>query len=113
MRGMLILAAVGETATGAALVLVPSLVGQLLLGVELTGVILTVARVAGIALIGLGGRVLAGTATNRYVDLQRGRHGVSRLRRCLGQLEWSTAMARGRPARDPDGTLGQGIHQPR
>ena len=54
MRGVLALAAVGETATGAALVLVPSLVGQLLLGMELTGITLIVARVAGIALIGLG-----------------------------------------------------------
>ena len=54
MRRVLILAAVGEAATGAALLLVPSLVGQLLLGTELTGIAVTVARVAGIALIGLG-----------------------------------------------------------
>jgi len=36
------------------LLVVPSLVGQLLLGVELTGIAVPVARVAGIALIGLG-----------------------------------------------------------
>jgi hypothetical protein len=54
MRSALVLAAVGETATGLALLLVPSLVGQWLLGAELTGVAVTVARVAGIALIGLG-----------------------------------------------------------
>ena len=54
MSRVLVLAAVGEVATGVALLLVPSLVGQLLLGVELTGVAVTVARVAGIALIGLG-----------------------------------------------------------
>ncbi len=54
MNWVLVLAAVGETATGVALLLVPSLVGQLLLGVELTGVAMTVARVTGIALIGLG-----------------------------------------------------------
>jgi hypothetical protein len=36
------------------LLIVPSLVGQLLLGTELTGIAATVARVAGIALIGLG-----------------------------------------------------------
>lgn len=53
MRWALALAAAGEAATGAALLLVPSLVGQLLLGAELTGVAATVARVAGIALIGL------------------------------------------------------------
>ena len=51
---VLILAAVGEAATGLALLLVPSLVGQMLLGAELTGIAVTVARVAGIALIGLG-----------------------------------------------------------
>ena len=47
-------AAVGEAFTGLALLIVPSLVGLLLLGVELTGVTLPVARVAGIALIALG-----------------------------------------------------------
>jgi hypothetical protein len=54
MRRVLVLAAVGEAATGLALLLVPSRVGQLLLGAELTGIAVTVARVAGIALIGLG-----------------------------------------------------------
>jgi hypothetical protein len=50
----LLLAAIGEIATGLALLLAPSLVGELLLGAPLTGVALIVARVAGIALIGLG-----------------------------------------------------------
>ena len=54
MKTLLVLAAVGEAATGLGLLLVPSLVGQLLLGAELNGVAVTVARVAGIALIGLG-----------------------------------------------------------
>jgi len=53
MRNVLALAAAGEAATGLALLLAPSLVGQLLLGAELTGVAVTVARVAGIALIAL------------------------------------------------------------
>ncbi len=48
------LAAVGEGATGLALLIIPSLVGQLLLGEALTGVAVPVARVAGIALIALG-----------------------------------------------------------
>jgi hypothetical protein len=61
MSRVLVLAAVGEVATGAALLLVPSLVGQLLLGAELTGVAVTVARVAGIALIGLGVACWPGT----------------------------------------------------
>jgi hypothetical protein len=54
MKRVLNFAAVGEAATGLALLVVPSLVGQLLLGVELTGIAVPVARVAGIALIGLG-----------------------------------------------------------
>ena len=47
------LAAVAEAATGVALLIAPSLVGRLLLGEELTGVAIPVARVAGIALIAL------------------------------------------------------------
>ncbi len=54
MKRVLILAAVSEAATGAALLVVPSLVGWLLLGEELTGVAIPVARVTGIALIALG-----------------------------------------------------------
>jgi hypothetical protein len=51
---LLALAAIGEAATGLALLIVPSLVGRLLLGEELAGAAVTVARVAGIALIALG-----------------------------------------------------------
>jgi len=54
MKWVLLLAALGEAGTGLALLLVPSLVGQLLLGAEVTGLSVIVARVAGIALIGLG-----------------------------------------------------------
>lgn len=54
MRKVLIFAAVSEVATGVALLIVPWLVGQLLLGAELTGIAIPVARVAGIALIALG-----------------------------------------------------------
>ena len=53
MKRVLILAAVGEAATGIALLIVPSLVGRLLFGEELTGVAIPVACVTGIALIGL------------------------------------------------------------
>jgi hypothetical protein len=51
---VLALAAVAEAATGAALLIVPSWVGQWLLGAELSGVAVTVARVTGIALVALG-----------------------------------------------------------
>ena len=54
MKKALIFTAVAEVATGLALLIVPSLVGLLLLGEELTGIAMPVARVAGIALIALG-----------------------------------------------------------
>ena len=54
MKRVLILAAVSEAATGVALLIVPSLVGRLLFGEELTGVAIPVARVTGIALVTLG-----------------------------------------------------------
>ncbi len=54
MQKALTFAAIGEGATGLALVLFPSVVGRLLLGDDLSGIAVPVARVAGIALIGLG-----------------------------------------------------------
>jgi len=54
MRRVLILTAVLEAATGVALLIVPSLVGRLLFGAELTGVAIPVSRVTGIALAALG-----------------------------------------------------------
>jgi hypothetical protein len=54
LRNALIVAAIAEAATGLALLIVPSLVGELLLGEALAGAAATVARVAGLALIGLG-----------------------------------------------------------
>lgn len=53
-RTVLALAAVAEAATGLALLLLPSVVGQLLLGADLAGPAATAAGVAGIALIALG-----------------------------------------------------------
>jgi hypothetical protein len=54
MNKPLAFAAIAEAATGVALIVVPPLVGRLLLGAELTGVAIPVARVTGIALIALG-----------------------------------------------------------
>jgi hypothetical protein len=54
MKSALIFAAIAEIVTGMALLIVPSLVGQLLLGEEFIGIAIPVARVAGIALIALG-----------------------------------------------------------
>jgi hypothetical protein len=54
MKRALIIAAVGEGITGLALLLAPSLVGELLLGEPLVGLAAAAARIAGLALIGLG-----------------------------------------------------------
>jgi hypothetical protein len=54
MKRVLIVAAVAESLTGLALLIVPSLVGRLLLCQALIGVAIAVARVAGLALIALG-----------------------------------------------------------
>jgi len=54
LKWALPVAAIAEAATGAVLLIVPSLVGQLLLGEELVGAAIPVARVAGVALIALG-----------------------------------------------------------
>ena len=54
MKKLLSVAAMAEAATGLALLVVPSLVGRLLLGADLSGVSVVIGRVTGIALIGLG-----------------------------------------------------------
>src|SRR6478672_4231301 len=54
MKKVLTVAAVLEVATGVALLIVPSLVGRLLFGEGLTGIVIPVARVLGIALLALG-----------------------------------------------------------
>lgn len=54
MTRVLTVAAIAEALTGAALLVAPSMVSQLLLGSSLTEVAIPVARVAGLALIGLG-----------------------------------------------------------
>jgi hypothetical protein len=61
VRNVLAFAAVAEIATGVTLLLAPSLVGKFLFGMELVGLAMTVARVAGIALIGLGVACWPGT----------------------------------------------------
>ena len=54
MKSALAFAAISEAVIGLALLIAPALVGQLLLGEQLTGVAIPVARVSGIALIALG-----------------------------------------------------------
>ncbi len=54
MKKLLIITGGAEAATGLALMVAPVLVGRLLLGTELAGVSIVVARVAGMALLALG-----------------------------------------------------------
>jgi len=54
MKQALVFAAIGEAMTGLALLIVPSWIGQLLFGTELTDVAAIAARVAGLALVALG-----------------------------------------------------------
>lgn len=54
MKSALTFAAIAEAFTGLALLIVPSLVSQLLLGEQLSGAAVPIARIAGIALIALG-----------------------------------------------------------
>lgn len=60
MKKILFFTGVAEAATGMALIIVPGLVGRLLLGAELAGVSVVIARVAGIALLALGVTCLPG-----------------------------------------------------
>jgi hypothetical protein len=53
MNKLLAFAAIAEAATGLAMVVVPSLVGRQLLGAELSGISVVIARVTGLALIAL------------------------------------------------------------
>jgi hypothetical protein len=63
MNKVLAFAAIAEVAIGTALTVVPSLVGRLLLGTELSGAAIPVARVAGIALFSLGLACWPGSAS--------------------------------------------------
>jgi hypothetical protein len=54
MNKPLMLAALVEIGAGLALVLAPALIAQMLIGAELTGLGIPIARIAGLALLGLG-----------------------------------------------------------
>jgi hypothetical protein len=61
MKAVLVFVAIAEGATGLALLLLPEGVAQMLLGAELTGIAVTMARVAGIALVALAVACWPGT----------------------------------------------------
>ena len=99
MKSALTVAAIGEAATGSALLIVPSFVGQLLLGEQLIGVAVPVARVAGIALIALGvacwpGPPLVGMLSYSVL--------ATLYLAYLGFAERRPSVAGGRPTPDPD-----------
>ena len=102
MKKVLIFAAVGEAAIGLALLIVPSLVGQLLLGEQFTCVAIPVARVAGIALIALGIACWPGPPLVGMLSLQHRPHAVSRLPWFRRWFDWRLALARGRASRRSD-----------
>ena len=69
MKKVLVFAAVAEVATGLALLIVPSLVGQLLLGEQLTGVAIG-CECGRHRPDSFRDRLLDGLAACRYVDLR-------------------------------------------
>ena len=95
--------------TGLALLIVPVMVGGLLFGAELTDVAVVAARVAGIALVGLGIACWPGMQLIGMLTYSAGVALVSRLGRPGWRFNRHPAVAGGRPARDPDGTADQGI----
>ena len=103
MKKVLLLAAVSEAATGLALLIVPSLVGRLLLGAELSGVSIPVARVTRHRPDRLGRCLLAWSdGALRHADLQRAGNGISRLPRHSRPLGRAALVAGRRVARCPD-----------
>jgi len=81
MKSALTFAAIGETFAGLALLTTPSLVSQLLLGEQLASAGVPMARIAGMALIGLGiacwpgpplvGMLIYSTLVTLFVACQR------------------------------------------
>jgi hypothetical protein len=108
MKKALILVVVAEALTGLALMLVPSLVGQLLLGEPLLGGGIPVARVAGIALVALAlacwpGPPLVGMLTYSalvalylaYLGVACGYGGVLLWPAIILHVVWMVPLARG------------------
>lgn len=112
MKKLLSLAAVAEAAIGVALIVMPSLVGRLLLGTELTDVSIPIARVTGIALIGLGVACWPNwTAVCGMFDLRRACHGVPSLSRSCRRLHRNPFMAGCCPPRSSDAASRAGLVQ--
>jgi hypothetical protein len=103
MKKVLTVAAVVEVATGMTLLIVPLLVVRLLLGAELTGVSIPVARVLGIALLALGVACWPGsTALCAMLTYSAARHALPGLHRGYRRMGRAAVMAGSCPARDSD-----------
>jgi hypothetical protein len=111
MKAMLVLAAFGEAATGVALLLVPSLVGQWLFGAELIGVGITMARVTGIALVGLGIACWPGPSQLGMLIYSAGAALFLTWVGLSGRFRWRAALAGRRRAPDPDPSSRWPSHQ--
>lgn len=72
LNKLLAVTAVGEAFTGLALLISPSLVIQLLLGAEVSGVGVVISRIAGISLIALGLACWPSRDAGRHVPALRG-----------------------------------------
>ena len=114
MKKVLVLAASAKRRPGLALLIVPSLVVRLLFGAELTGVAIPVARVLGIALIGLGAACWPRVGiprTLRDVDLQRAYHGVSLVSRHSWRMGRPSPVAGSCVTCSPDAASRAGLVQ--
>jgi hypothetical protein len=110
MKKVLGFAAVAEAATGLALIVLPSLVVRLLFGVELTDVSLSIARVTGMALLGLGIACWPGcTPLCGMLTYSALADAVSRLHCRSRRMGRYSPLAGSRVARNPDGISGSGI----
>ena len=109
MKNTLIFAAFAEVATGLGLLIVPSLVGQLLLGEQFAGDNTSSAR-RWHRPDCFGDRLLARSATGRHVDVQRSRHLVPCLSRFRRWFDRRPSVAGCRRSPDPDCALGSRPH---
>jgi hypothetical protein len=89
MKRALVLAAVGETMTGLALLIIPAWIGRLLFGAELTDVAAIAARVAGIALVALGIACWPGT---QLIGMLTYSAGITLYLTCVGLAGGSTGI---------------------
>ena len=110
MKNALTFAAVAEAATGLALLIAPSLVVHLLLGEQLTGIAIAVARVAGIAIVALAIACWSGSPLVGMMTYSASHYAVSCLPWFCRWLDRNLAVAGRHPSRHPHRTLDSGLY---